>query len=262
MRYLMRSPFGLHAFMLEDRVTPSSAGGTVAAGDVNGDGYSDIAVGTAPGEPAKVRVINGFDGSVMHEFGPYVDTPFGVNVALGDIDGNGSSDIITAPGVGGGPHVRVFDGVSGEEMASFYAFDDGFRGGVWVGTGDMDADGKADIYTGAGAGGGPHVRVFNVADRTVMFNEFVYESQFTGGVRVAGGDVNGDGRADVLAAPGEGGGPRVRAYSGVNGVVLHDFFAADRASGAVCRSRPGRLPVTATRILWWAVGRGLYGTCI
>jgi hypothetical protein len=90
----------------------------------------------------------------------------GVNVAVGDVDGNGVGDIITGAGPGGGPHVKVFRGDSGLEYSSFFAYDIAFTGGVTVGAGDFGGDnggtpggaGSAEIVTGAGPGGGPHVK--------------------------------------------------------------------------------------------------------
>ena len=48
-------------------------------------------------------------------------------------------------------------------IRNFFAYDPSFLGGVFVGAGDYNQDGKADILTGAGAGGGPHVEVFSGA---------------------------------------------------------------------------------------------------
>lgn len=59
----------------------------------------------------------------------------GVFVAAGDVTGDGIADFITGSGVGGGPHVRVFDGVTGAEVAAFFAFDPAFTAGVFVGAG-------------------------------------------------------------------------------------------------------------------------------
>lgn len=50
---------------------------------------------------------------------------------------------------------------------------------------------------------------------------------FTGGVRVATGDVNGDGTDDIAVSPGDGGGPRVRIYDGKTFGTLADFFAIE-----------------------------------
>ena len=86
-----------------------------------------------------------------------------MTVAAGDVNGDGRADIITGAGPGGGPHVRVFSGVDLSELASFYRLRPDFAGGVSVAAGDINGDGLADIITGAGPGGGPHVRVFSGA---------------------------------------------------------------------------------------------------
>src|SRR5256885_837777 len=69
----------------------------------------------------------------------------GVRVAVGDVNGDGTVDVLTAAGPGGGPHAKVYDGKSGTELYSFYAFDPKFTGGVYIAAGDIDGDGKADI---------------------------------------------------------------------------------------------------------------------
>jgi hypothetical protein len=70
------------------------------------------------------------------------------------------------------------------------------------------------FVTGAGQGGGPHVQVFDAATGALLVGFFAYDPAFTGGVRVAAADVNGDGVPDVITAPGPGGGPHVRVFDG------------------------------------------------
>jgi hypothetical protein len=130
----------------------------------------------------------------------------GVRVAVGDVTGDGVADIVTGAGPGGGPHVKVFDGVSGAGIWSFFAFAVDFTGGVYVAAGDVDGDGLDDVIVGAGPGGGPHVKVFAGATQLPLADFFAFSPSFTGGVRVAAGDVNGDGRADLVLGSGPGGG--------------------------------------------------------
>ncbi|MGL4421579.1 MAG: FG-GAP-like repeat-containing protein, partial [Gemmataceae bacterium] len=158
----------------------------------------------------------GLTQTVIREFFPYEDTfRGGVLVAAGDVNGDGRADIITGTGIGGGPRVQVFDGASGAVLTNFFAYEDSFRGGVQVAAGDINGDGKADVITGTGVGGGPRVSAFDASNTTVYANFFAYEDSFRGGVQVASGDINGGG-ADIITGTGLGGGPRVSAFDGKN----------------------------------------------
>jgi hypothetical protein len=82
--------------------------------------------------------------------------------------------------------VRVFSGATGAELQSFFAYVSAFTGGVRVAAGDVDNDGFADIITGAGPGGGPHVRVLHGQTLAELRSFFAYVPAFTGGVFVGG----------------------------------------------------------------------------
>jgi hypothetical protein len=166
--------------------------------------------------------------------------PFGpeftgeVRIASGDLNGDGVADIVAAAGPGGGPRVVVLDGVTGEELKSFYAYSETFTGGVFVAVGDVDGDGVQDIILTAGPGGGPHVKVVRFADLAEIRSFYAYAADFTGGVRVAAGDVNGDGAADIVTSAGSSGGPHVRVLSGRDLSELMSFFAyAETFTGGV-----------------------------
>lgn len=153
----------------------------------------------------------------------------GVRVATGDVNRDGVPDIITSPGFGGGPHVRVFDGKTGEPLpgtiGSFMAYDLSFTGGVFVASADFDGDGYDDVVTGADSGGGPHVKVFSGFNGDEIRSFFAYNPVFTGGVRVAAGDLNGDLVPDIVTGAGPGGGPHVKAFSFTNLDEIASFMA-------------------------------------
>jgi hypothetical protein len=222
-----RTGASVHSFFAFD---PNFSGGVfVAAGDVNNDGIADIVVSADEGGGPHVKVFDGRTLEVRTSFFPY-DPGFagGVRVAAGDVNGDGVPDIVTGPGAGAAAHVKVFDGSSGQLIRSFVAFDQGFTGGVFVAAGDINGDDRADIVVGAGAGGGPHVRVFDAVGGDGVLASFnAFDAAFTGGVRVAAGDVNGDGIADIITGAGAGGGPHVKVFNGATFAVVRAFLAAE-----------------------------------
>jgi hypothetical protein len=209
---------------------PLFTGGVfVAACDVDGDGKADVATAAGAGGGPHVRVWRVVGGSSSELGGFFAESPGftgGVSVGCADVDGDGKGEIVTGVGPGGQPFVRVWkrapDG-SFAQLAGFLGYGPGFAGGVWVGAGDVDGDGNAEVITGAGAGGGPHVRVWRIAsDGTVSEKAgfFAYTPAFTGGVRVAAGNADLDAFAEVLTGAGPGGGPHVGIWKLTGGSVL------------------------------------------
>lgn len=152
----------------------------------------------------------------------------GVVTAIGDINHDGTVDIIVGPGIGGGPNIKVYSGVDFTTVLyNFFAFEPSFSGGVTLASADIDGDFFDDILVGAGPGGGPRIIAFSGKNLSVIKDFFAFEPSFTGGVTIATGLINSDSIFDIIAGAGTGGGPRVKTFDGSNLNVLNDFFAFD-----------------------------------
>ena len=103
-----------------------------------------------------------------------------MRVAVGDFAGTGYASVVTATGPGGGPRVRVIDPRTRAVQLDFFAYEEGYRGGMFVAVGDVNGDGVDDIVTAPDAGGGPRVQVFSGKDGAVLFNQYVYDPSFIG----------------------------------------------------------------------------------
>lgn len=133
---------------------------------------------------------------------------------------------------------RVEIGANGPSLANLVSVDEGtqmpvstiqpfggFAGGIRVGSCDVNADGTPDVIAAPGPGGQPRVIVFDGRSGTPIFDFLAFAPGFTGGLYVAGGDVDGDGHCDLIVAPDAGAAPEVKVFSGRDGSLLDDFYA-------------------------------------
>jgi len=155
---------------------PKFTGGvTVAVGDTNGDGKPDIITGPGAGAAPLVKTISGADlTTVLQSFLAYSSKFLGgVFVAAGNLNDAIRADIVTAPGRGMPPEVKVFQGNNPSSvLQDFLAYEPLFLGGVTVAVKDVDGDGLADILTGPGPTAGAHVRIFRGLNPSVELRSF------------------------------------------------------------------------------------------
>jgi hypothetical protein len=202
----------------------------------NGTGHATIMTGPADGS-AQAFGLN--SAGQLVAAGPRV-VPFPgytgvIRAIVADFNGDGRDDFAFGTGPGTGAQVRVIDGRTGTDLAAPTTVLDGFAGGVYLAAADVDRDGKAELAVSADAGGGNRVSLFKVNLGLQRLTDFMAfgDPNFRGGSRIAMGDINHDGAADLIVGAGVGGGPRVAVYSGVGlgsgrAVKLTpDFFALD-----------------------------------
>ncbi|MEY2469935.1 MAG: thermitase [Actinomycetota bacterium] len=215
----------------------------VAIGDVTAaSAGSEIVTAAGPGGGPHVRVFSSSMNPLGGGFYAYgANFSGGVDVAVGDAVAESPGDeIVTGAGPGAAPHVRTFLGdgspAPGGPGSGFYAYGEGFHGGVMVAVGDVRPDVPGEeIVTGAGAGGGPHVRVFS-ADGTPLDGGgfFAFDAAFHNGVQVAVGNFDGGDGMEIAVAAGPGGGPHVRTFRGDGSPISGGFFAyAQNFNGGV-----------------------------
>jgi hypothetical protein len=210
----------------------SRAGVWVAAGDINQDGFTDIITGPdSGGGPPLVKVFTGETGALHAAFMAYEGTfQGGVRLAAGDINGDSVLDIVTAPGPGRAPQVRVFDGLhlTDPPIARFLAFANNYRHGLYLAVGDINGDGRADIVAGGGAGSRRLVCVFdgtNLSNTIATFEP--YEAQAGDSIRVAVTDIDGDGDLEIVTATGLGGSSAPKVFDvELTPEEVDDFFAS------------------------------------
>ena len=223
------------------------AGGLfVAAADFDGDGHADIVVSPDQGGGPRVQVFSGRDGSLLANFFGIDDPNFrgGARVAAGDLDGDGTPDLVVAAGAGGGPRVAVYNGLTVRPgrtptklFNDFFAFEDVLRNGVYLAVGDVDGDRAGDLIVGAGPGGGPRVLVLSGAQLptagvagSTLATFFAGDPAARGGVPVAARNLGGTGRDQVVTGAAAGA-SRVTRYDVSNGTATPagDFLAFDAA---------------------------------
>jgi len=182
-----------------------------------GNSENDILAVAGLNGQGHVKLINGSTGETRLSFLAFPGFLGRSDIAAGDFNNDGFTDFAIAAGPGGGSHIKVYsgnpeDGLVGgapKVLASFFAYSPRFRGGATLAAGDFNRDGAIDLATLAGPGGASHVRIFSglamTSGKANWQNGGVLSSFFaTGngsphqGISMTAGDLNADGRAELI----------------------------------------------------------------
>jgi hypothetical protein len=125
-----------------------------------------------------------------------------INTVLADVNGDGHRDVIIGTASQG--KVVVVNGKTGQTLFAFNPFGAGYLGGVNVGGGDINNDGRSDIVVGVAKGSAPHVKVYNGLNAGLLASFYAFSTSYLGGVRVSAGDINGDGKGEIVVGTASG----------------------------------------------------------
>lgn len=186
-------------------------GYNITSGNVLGNSAYEIIVGTGDGMAPHIRIFDN-QGRLKSQFFAYLsNTRTGVRITACDINGDSTDEIITVPGKGGRPQVKIFNSSGKEVASSFFALDGKFLGGAYLACGDIDGNGAKEIVVVAGKGGGAQVMVYDASGKAKA-NFFAYAKSFRGGIKVATADIDADGKDEIITGP-EVGAPHIQIFT-------------------------------------------------
>jgi hypothetical protein len=205
-----------------DAYNVTGGGVHVAVGDVDGDGLDEIVMGLGTGGGGWIAIVDdGVHGYALLKWiqvgwDAYNVSNGEVFPAVGDIDGDGRAEIIAGLGTGSQGWIEIFGNASTgfQHMAwrqvawpAYNAAD----GTTHPAVGDLDGDGKAEIVLGLGSGGGGWIEVIQSSAGDYSHGSWLqvnwpdYNAS-NGTTYPAVGDIDGDGRAEIVIGLGQGSG--------------------------------------------------------
>lgn len=199
-----------------------TGGITVLATDMTGDGKKELILAPQSSAAPNVRIFNHL-GKHVRTFraGPKQFTG-GLRIASGDLDGDRKAELLVTSQSNGTSALRVYS-ISGKQKDTFNLFGKTSRGGYVVTTADLDGDGDDEVVAGTGDGLAPEIRTFSGGGKHLKTIKPFAPSERSG-MHLSAGDINGDGKDEIVVTYAAAGKSLVRVY-GANGNLVSAFYA-------------------------------------
>jgi outer membrane protein assembly factor BamB len=199
-------------------------GDGLARGDVTGDGFQDVGIGTKSGE---IVLVNGYSGEALWSYRVTTEVGEPMNVDLVDVDGDGHFEVVTAgkgdAESGGKGVILALDG-SGTLL---WRVTTGYEEVVDLAYGDVDADGDLDVIASVGTypWGGGQVLVLDASTGAQIWAQSLGNGHARG---IDAGDADRDG---ILKVAVENYDNKVFLLDGLTGSILwsreKDWYGRD-----------------------------------
>ncbi len=202
---------GFLAFDAESRL-----GLHVAAANIIGDGKAELVLSQFDAGEGTVKVTDA-TGTALASFTPYGTAAAGVRTAICDLDGDGSGEIVTAPGSGKANRLFIYNG-AGKKVVQTQgiAVKKAKKAGLVAACADVTGDGVPDILAAPDAASGTVTILQKNGRKTNALRPF--GKSFKGGLTLAVVDTDGNGVAEIIAGT-AGSSGRVRLLNGTGRVL-------------------------------------------
>lgn len=148
------------------------------------------------------------------------------SMAMVDLGGDGINEIVVGAPFGKKPEVKIYR-EDGSLVNSFLAYDEKFLGGVTVGAGDFDGDGKGEIITAPAEGAAAEIKIFDgYGQPEISEGFFAFDKSLEFGANLAAGDLNNDDRDEIIVGSGPGQEPEIKVFNNL-GVALFKINPTD-----------------------------------
>lgn len=191
--------------------------------DLGGDGRLEIMVSSGRGGEPWIKIFDSW-GNLINKFLAYNQNfTGGVSLAAADLDGDKKSEILTAAGAGGGPHVRILDGYGRMTInAGFFTGDKNDLAGTVAAVGDVNGDEKSEIVVW-NKSHGDTIKIYDLSGKKLTEFKLVGLTVLN---QVKTIDFDSKKGAEIMVSSAVPDKPRLQIYNG-QGVLQKEIFVTN-----------------------------------